>query len=228
MMSGSPPRAVGRLQWNTHHLNTGRRTWDGRGRARSIYDAASLAPGRRLASGPGCTPRVAGGAYHQCIGESGAEEASDNFVDHPSGAHCNRIGDVCGHNFPPSLTDLRGETAGTCGSIAPLRTASRKDGLGISPQAHPIQSDAGAQHLTDTLEENLPSFKLIDKTRDGSITVKRCSPPTTPCDRLIQHETTGDEMRAALFSTGPDWTQCCCCIPSEKPRRPWWPRLHRK
>ena len=44
-----------------------------------------------------------------------------------------------------------------------------------------------------------PSFKLIDKTRDGATTVKRYSPPTTPCDRLIQHDATGDEMRAALM-----------------------------
>ena len=43
-----------------------------------------------------------------------------------------------------------------------------------------------------------PSFKLIDKTRDGSTTVKRYSHPTTPCDRLIQHDTTGVEMTAAL------------------------------
>ena len=44
-----------------------------------------------------------------------------------------------------------------------------------------------------------PSFKLIDKTRDGSTTVKRYSPPTTPCDRLIQHDATNDDMRAALI-----------------------------
>ena len=43
-----------------------------------------------------------------------------------------------------------------------------------------------------------PSFKLIDKTRDGATTLKRYSPPTTPCDRLIQHDETNDEMRAAL------------------------------
>ena len=43
------------------------------------------------------------------------------------------------------------------------------------------------------------SFKLIDKTRDGATTVKRYSPPTTPCDRLIQHDATSDEMRAALI-----------------------------
>ena len=30
-----------------------------------------------------------------------------------------------------------------------------------------------------------PSFKLIDKTRDGAATVKHYSQPTTPCDRLI-------------------------------------------
>ena len=36
-----------------------------------------------------------------------------------------------------------------------------------------------------------PSFKLIDKTRDGSMTVKCYSEPATPCDRLIQHDATG-------------------------------------
>ncbi len=43
-----------------------------------------------------------------------------------------------------------------------------------------------------------PSFKLIDKTRDGATTVKHYSQPTTPCDRLIQHDATGDEMKNAL------------------------------
>ena len=43
-----------------------------------------------------------------------------------------------------------------------------------------------------------PSFKLIDKTRDGTTTVKRYSQPTTPCDRLIQHDATNDGMKDAL------------------------------
>ena len=43
-----------------------------------------------------------------------------------------------------------------------------------------------------------PSFKLIDKTRDGATTVKHYSQPTTPCDRLIQHDATSDEMKDAL------------------------------
>ena len=43
-----------------------------------------------------------------------------------------------------------------------------------------------------------PSFKLIDKTRDGATTVKHYSQPTTPCDRLIQHDATSYEMKDAL------------------------------
>ena len=43
-----------------------------------------------------------------------------------------------------------------------------------------------------------PSFKLIDKTRDGATTVKHYSQPTTPCDRLIQHDATSDGMKDAL------------------------------
>ena len=39
-----------------------------------------------------------------------------------------------------------------------------------------------------------PSFKLADKTREGSTTIKRYSPPTTPCDRVIQHDAISDEM----------------------------------
>ncbi len=43
-----------------------------------------------------------------------------------------------------------------------------------------------------------PSFKLIEKVRDGATTVKRYSPPATPCDRLIGHDATGDELKAEL------------------------------
>ena len=44
-----------------------------------------------------------------------------------------------------------------------------------------------------------PSFKLMDKTRDGATTVKHYSQPATPCDRLIQHEATGAELKALLY-----------------------------
>ena len=43
-----------------------------------------------------------------------------------------------------------------------------------------------------------PSFKLIDKTRDGSTTVKRYSQPATPCDRLFQPDAAGAELKALL------------------------------
>ena len=42
------------------------------------------------------------------------------------------------------------------------------------------------------------AFKLIDKIRDGAITVKRYSQPTAPCDRLIQHDATGGKVKAPL------------------------------
>ena len=54
----------------------------------------------------------------------------------------------------------------------------------------------GALHLYVNYFQ--PSFKLIDKTRDGATTVKHYSPPTTPCDRLIQHDTTSAGMKDAL------------------------------
>lgn len=43
-----------------------------------------------------------------------------------------------------------------------------------------------------------PSFKLVEKFRDGAVTVKRYSPTATPVDRLIEHDGTGDELKAEL------------------------------
>ena len=43
-----------------------------------------------------------------------------------------------------------------------------------------------------------PSFKLLEKTRDGATVVKRYSPPATPCDRLMQHDTVNEETKEAL------------------------------
>ena len=43
-----------------------------------------------------------------------------------------------------------------------------------------------------------PSFKLVEKNREGSATVKRYSPPATPCDRLLLHEAVRDEIKEQL------------------------------
>ena len=43
-----------------------------------------------------------------------------------------------------------------------------------------------------------PSFKLMEKTRNGSAVNKRYSPPATPCERVLQHETVGAETRVSL------------------------------
>ena len=42
-----------------------------------------------------------------------------------------------------------------------------------------------------------PSFKLLEKIRDGARVIKRYSPPATPCDRLMQ----GDTITAKPEST---------------------------
>ncbi len=43
-----------------------------------------------------------------------------------------------------------------------------------------------------------PSFKLMDKTRNGSVVTKRYSSPATPCERVMQHETVEADTRASL------------------------------
>ena len=51
-----------------------------------------------------------------------------------------------------------------------------------------------------------PSFKLVEKTRDGASVLKRYSPPATPCDRLMQHDTVSAKLMAKLseFRAGLD------------------------
>ena len=43
-----------------------------------------------------------------------------------------------------------------------------------------------------------PSFKLMEKTRNGSVVTKRYSPPATPCDRVMRHDAVSAEAKAAL------------------------------
>ena len=57
-------------------------------------------------------------------------------------------------------------------------------------------------HLYEALRRYVnffqPSFKLIDKTRDGATTVKRYSQPTTPCDRALSHQAVNLKAKALL------------------------------
>ena len=43
-----------------------------------------------------------------------------------------------------------------------------------------------------------PSFKLLEKMRDGAKTIKRYSPPATPCDRLLQYDTIAARTKEEL------------------------------
>ena len=43
-----------------------------------------------------------------------------------------------------------------------------------------------------------PSFKLLEKLRDGARVIKRYSPPATPCDRVMQDDTIPARMKEEL------------------------------
>ena len=43
-----------------------------------------------------------------------------------------------------------------------------------------------------------PSFKLLEKTREGATVVKCYSPSATPCDRRMQHDTVNEETKEAM------------------------------
>ena len=48
-----------------------------------------------------------------------------------------------------------------------------------------------------------PSFKLLEKMRDGAKTIKRYNPPATPCDRLMQYDTIAARTKEELSEYRP-------------------------
>ena len=44
-----------------------------------------------------------------------------------------------------------------------------------------------------------PLFKLMEKTRNGSVGTKRYDSSAMPCERVLQHEKVGAEMKAKLY-----------------------------
>ena len=66
-----------------------------------------------------------------------------------------------------------------------------------------------------------PSFKLVEKTRNGSVTTTRYSPPATPCDRVIQHGRSAPRRRRHSVNAERPWTQWLYCTPSGKLNQPW-------
>jgi len=45
-----------------------------------------------------------------------------------------------------------------------------------------------------------PSFKLLEKRREGSRVKKSYRPPATPCDRLLDHSRTAREVKESLIA----------------------------
>ena len=56
-----------------------------------------------------------------------------------------------------------------------------------NPAIVPLMNDLYANELSLLVNFFLPSFKLLQKHRDGARTSKRHDPPKTPCDRLLPH-----------------------------------------
>ena len=62
-----------------------------------------------------------------------------------------------------------------------------------------------------------PSFKLVEKIRNGSVTTKRYSPPATPCDRVIRHEAVSAGTKAALSERRVAFSSSCSADPVALP-----------
>ncbi|HVZ40558.1 MAG TPA: integrase, partial [Candidatus Kapabacteria bacterium] len=56
-----------------------------------------------------------------------------------------------------------------------------------NPAIVPLLNDLYANALSLLVNFFLPSFKLVEKRRDGVHIIKRHDPPKTPCDRLLPH-----------------------------------------
>ena len=57
------------------------------------------------------------------------------------------------------------------------------------------------------------SFKLLEKTRNGSVVTKRYSPPATPCDRVLRHEAVSAGTKAALNECRAAFCSSCSVDP---------------
>jgi hypothetical protein len=51
----------------------------------------------------------------------------------------------------------------------------------------PLLNDLYSTELSLLVNFFLPSFKLVEKRREGALVIKRHDPPKTPCDRLLPH-----------------------------------------
>ena len=76
-------------------------------------------------------------------------------------------------------------------SPRPIRAVQRARLYAITWTASqaPLAAKRPERHVVFSVNYFQPSFKLLEKTRDGATVIKRYSPPATPCDRLTQGDT---------------------------------------
>ena len=56
-----------------------------------------------------------------------------------------------------------------------------------------------------------PSFKLLDKSRNGGAGRKRYEKPATPCDRLLERADVGEETKQRLRNNRVELDPYRCC-----------------
>jgi hypothetical protein len=64
-----------------------------------------------------------------------------------------------------------------------------------NPAIVPLLNDLYANELSLLVNFFLPSFKLLEKRRDGARITKRHDPPKTPCDRVLPHLSTAKQRK---------------------------------
>ena len=76
-------------------------------------------------------------------------------------------------------------------SPRPIRAVQRARLYAITWTASqaPVGGEAPRRHVVFSVNYFQPSFKLLEKIRDGATVINRYSPPATPCDRLTQGDT---------------------------------------
>ena len=76
-------------------------------------------------------------------------------------------------------------------SPRPIRAVQRARLYAITWTASqaPLAAKRPERHVVFSVNYFQPSFKLLEKIRDGATVIKRYSPPATPCDRLTQGDT---------------------------------------
>ena len=137
-----------------------------------------------------------------------------------SGMPCSRAKARLNWGFPrPALWQMQGESARRAGDPSHQSEDPPPEGLGghgpfaqtdprrpagqvirhhLDRQPGAVGGEAPRRHVVFSVNYFQPSFKLLEKTRDGARVIKRYSPPATPCDRVMQPDEISARVKQEL------------------------------